>query len=96
MTAEKTTKAESTLVKLIAKATRRRNVELDPACTFKDLGVDSLQVVHIMVALEDALDIEIVDADLKDIKNMGAFVEYLNRKVIEKSESDRTNGHRKA
>ncbi len=84
MTKEKPAQVEKTLKALIAKCLRRDNFVLDPSSTFKDLGVDSLEVVHILVALEDSLDIEIVDSDLKDIKNMGAFIVYLEKRVAEK------------
>jgi len=84
MLKEKPAPVKETLKNLIAKRLRRDNFALDPSCTFKDLGVDSLDVVHIMVALEDALNIEIIDEDLKVIKNIGAFINYLERKVAEK------------
>jgi acyl carrier protein len=72
------------LERLIARATKQEAIIINPACTFKDLGVDSLEVVHILVALEDELGIDINDADLKNIHNMGAFVSYLEQKVSKK------------
>jgi acyl carrier protein len=84
MLKENPVRVEETLKYLIAKCLRRDNFVLDPSCTFKDLGIDSLDVVHIMVSLEDSLNIEIVDKDLIAIKNMGAFINYLEKKVAEK------------
>jgi acyl carrier protein len=84
MLKEKPAQVEETLRYLIAKRLRHDNFAMNPTCTFKDLGVDSLDVVNIMVALEDTLNIEIVDEDLKTIKNMGAFIAYLKQKVAEK------------
>ncbi len=75
---------EYTLKKLICKATNSRDVILTETCTFKDLGVDSMSVVQILVSLEDILGIDIVDEDLKQIHNMGAFIKYLKLKVDEK------------
>ncbi len=46
---DKDVSAEQTLRKLIAKATKRKNVNMTPTCTFKDLGVDSMSVVQILV-----------------------------------------------
>lgn len=74
---------QETLERLISKAKKRDRVIITPECTFKDLEVDSLEVVHILVALEDELGIDINDADLKGIHNMGSFIEYLEQKVVE-------------
>jgi acyl carrier protein len=37
------------------------------------------------VALEDHFDIEVVDEELESITNMGDFIDYINRKVTEKT-----------
>jgi acyl carrier protein len=84
MTIDKTIEVEETLRKIVAKITRNENVVLAPATTFKDLGADSLDVVQILVALEEAFDIELVDEDLKAITNMGGFIDYVKKKVAEK------------
>lgn len=81
---------EETLQKLIARITHKEVVVLDPQSTFKDLGVDSLEVVQIMVAVEDALGIDIADEDMKSIKNMAGFVDYLKKKVAGKDEAKKT------
>jgi acyl carrier protein len=86
MPKEKLPQVEKVLKDLITKCLRRDDFVLDPNSTFKDLGIDSLEVVHILVALEDSLDIEIVDEDLKSIKNMGALIVYLKQKVVEKQQ----------
>jgi acyl carrier protein len=85
MMTDKKQTVEETLRRLIAKATRNENVVLTPNSTFKALGVDSLEVVRILVALEDALNIDIKDADLKTIANMKGFIDYLKQKVAEKN-----------
>ncbi len=71
---------EQTLRELISKAVKKEIKSIDPESTFKDLGVDSLEVVHILVALEDRLGIDIKDQDLTQISNMGAFIDYLSQK----------------
>jgi acyl carrier protein len=76
---------EETLRKLVAKATKNESVVITRECTFKDLGVDSLEVVHILVALEDKLEIDINDKDLASIHNMKAFIDYLEEKVARKN-----------
>jgi acyl carrier protein len=40
--------------------------------------------VQILVAVEDAYDIEIDDEELQKITDMGGFVSYIERKVAEK------------
>ncbi len=75
---------EDTLQKIVARILRKEDVVLSPTTTFKDLGADSLDVVQIMVALEEALDIELVDEDLKAITDMGGFIDYVKKKVAEK------------
>jgi acyl carrier protein len=84
MAIDKTREVEETLRKIVAKITRKENVILTPTTTFKELGADSLDVVQIMVALEEAFDIELVDEDMKAISNMGGFFDYVKKKVAEK------------
>jgi len=52
--------------------------------TFKEMNADSLDIVQILVAVEEALDIEMEDEELENIKNIGEFVAYVERKVAEK------------
>lgn len=75
---------EDTLQKIIARVLRKENIILNPATSFKELGADSLDVVQIMVAIEEALDIELVDDEMKSITNMGAFIDYIKKKVTDK------------
>ncbi len=84
MTTENILTVEETLRNIVKKITRKEEVVLTPTTTFKDLGADSLDVVQILVALEEAFDIELVDEDLKSLNNMGAFIGYVKKKVAEK------------
>lgn len=84
MTTEKTMTVEQTLLKIVKKITRKEDIVLTPTTSFKELGADSLDVVQILVALEEAYDIELVDEDLKSLNNMGAFMGYVKKKVAEK------------
>lgn len=84
MTTDKTLEVEETLRKIVAKITRNENVVLTPTTTFKELGADSLDVVQVLVALEEAYDIELVDEELKAINNMGGFLDYVKKKVANK------------
>jgi acyl carrier protein len=84
MTVDRTLEVDEVLRKSIAKITRNENVTITPTTTFKDLGADSLDVVQIMVALEEAFDIELVDEEMKVLNDMGGFIAYVKKKVAEK------------
>ncbi len=84
MAIEKAANVEEPLQKTIAKILRKENVVLTPTTTFKELGADSLDVVQVMVAIEEAFDIELVDEEMKEISNMGSFIDYVKKKVAEK------------
>ncbi len=84
MTTDKTMEVEETLRKITAKILRKDDLVLSRTTSFKDLGADSLDVVQIMVALEEAYDIELVDEELKAITDMGGFIDYVKKKVADK------------
>lgn len=46
-----------------------------------DLGVDSLDIIEIIMAVEDELHIEIPDEDADKIKSVKDLVDYANSKV---------------
>ena len=69
---------------VVTKIVRKPDVDFSTASTFKDLEADSLDIVQILVALEDAYDIEIQDEELQGVTNMGNFIAYIERKVAEK------------
>jgi|WetSurMetagenome_2_1015567.scaffolds.fasta_scaffold1427137_2 acyl carrier protein len=72
---------EETLKNIIGRVLHQDNPVLNPAGTFKELGADSMDVVQIMVALEEQLDIELLDKELKNISNMAGFIAYIQQKV---------------
>ncbi|HEY86686.1 MAG TPA: acyl carrier protein [Dehalococcoidia bacterium] len=69
----------------VTRITRKDISQFTRTTTFKDLEADSLDIVQILVALEDHFDIEVVDEELESITNMGDFIDYINRKVAEKT-----------
>ncbi len=75
---------EETLKKIVTRVTRKPETAFSPETTFEDLDADSLDIVQMLVALEDAYDIEIQDEELQGIKNMGDFIAYVERKIGEK------------
>lgn len=48
-----------------------------PAVAFKDLALDSLDVVEVVMAVEEEFAIEIPDAEADKITSVGEAVEYL-------------------
>ena len=75
---------EETLKKIVTRVTRKTETAFSRETTFEDLDADSLDIVQVLVALEDAYDIEIQEEELQEIKNMGDFISYIERKAGEK------------
>ena len=48
----------------------------------EDLGADSLDIVELIMALEDAFDVEIPDSDAEKIATVGDAVEYVKSLYI--------------
>ena len=84
MSVEETTKIEETVSEIVTKITRKPDINFTPTTTFKDLNADSLDIVQILVRLEDTYDIEIQDEELREVANMGDFIDYIKRKIAEK------------
>ena len=75
---------EETVKKIVTRIVRKPDTDFVPTATFKDFGADSLDIVQILVAVEDAYDIEIQDEELQEITDMASFVAYIERKIAEK------------
>lgn len=59
---------------------RSKDVQLN-SCIVEDLGADSLDVVELTMAFEDAFDIEIPDEDAENIKTVRDAIVYLSERV---------------
>jgi len=88
MQLKKNLAVEETLSQIIAKVLHRDKVTLTDTTTFKELGADSLQVVQILVAIEDVLEVDLVDKELRDISDVGEFIRYLKLKRGENHAAD--------
>ena len=63
-----------------------REEEITEESTFvQDLGADSLEVVEIVMALEEAFNIEIPDDEVDQIKTVGDAVQFIESKLKEKA-----------
>lgn len=55
-------------------------IQLDSSLQ-KDLGLNSLDVINIVVEFEDAFDIEIDEPDIRAFATVGDLVDYLDHHV---------------
>jgi len=56
--------------------------KVNPQASFvDDLGADSLDQVELIMAFEDAFDVEIPDEDAEKLKTVKDAIEYLSGKV---------------
>jgi len=56
--------------------------QVTPEATFvDDLGADSLDQVELIMALEDAFDIEIPDEEAEKLKKVQDVIEYVQNKI---------------
>ncbi len=76
---------EETVRKIVTRVTRKSEADFSPSATFGDFSADSLDIVQILVAIEDAYDIELQEEELQKITNMGDFVAYVESKIAEKN-----------
>lgn len=71
-------------VKEIASKILHKDVDFNAVTNFKELGADSLDIVQIMVKVEDTYNIEMVDEEMQEIKNIKDFIAYIERKIAAK------------
>ena len=55
----------------------------DSASFIDDLGADSLDTVELVMAFEEAFEIEIPDEDAEDIQTVSHAVSYISAKMAE-------------
>jgi len=58
-----------------------RHEELKPGTELAALGVDSLDVVEVVMELEDAFDIEIQDEELHDVNTIQDLIHVVNEHI---------------
>ena len=60
------------------------DVEITEATSFKDdLNADSLDLFEMVMALEEAFEVEIGTEELEKITTVGAVIDYLKEKGVE-------------
>jgi acyl carrier protein len=59
--------------------------QVDPSASFvDDLGADSLDIVELVMAFEEAFDIDIPDEDAEKIQTVKQAIEYIDGKTAKK------------
>lgn len=66
-----------TLQQAIKKELGRDLGALTPDTTFEELALDSLDVVQMIMAIEEAFEIEIDDEDVESLKTVGQLLDYI-------------------
>ena len=72
---------ENVLRTLLTQEFKVEGEAIRPEATFKELGLDSLDVVSFAMALEDRLQIEIPEKELVGVETYGDALTLLERKV---------------
>ncbi|MBI5410753.1 MAG: acyl carrier protein [Nitrospirae bacterium] len=73
---------EDRIRKIIAEQLGVEEDEVVPEASFvDDLGADSLDTVELVMAFEEAFDIEIPDEDAEKILTVGRALEYIKEKM---------------
>lgn len=55
--------------------------QVEPSASFvDDLGADSLDIVELVMAFEEAFDLDIPDEDAEKIKTVGDAIKYIEDK----------------
>ena len=75
------TEIETTIRGLLTEEFRVEEEGIKPEATFKELGLDSLDVVSFAMALEDRLQIEIPEKELDGVNTYGDALALLERKL---------------
>jgi acyl carrier protein len=73
---------EEKVKEIIAKQLGVNPAEVTPEASFvEDLGADSLDTVELVMAFEEAFNIEIPDEDAEKIAKVKDAVEYIQKKM---------------
>ena len=71
--------------KVIAASKRIPEDKVAVDSTFEELGIDSMDAVEILFALENEFDINIPDEEVKSVRNVRQMVEGVERLLAAKS-----------
>jgi acyl carrier protein len=70
------------MAQIITRQLGAKPAQIVPDASFiDDLGADSLAIVQLVMAIEEAFDIEIPDADADQLQTIGDAVAYLHQRL---------------
>lgn len=67
------------VISVIAKTQRIPKEKITPESTFEELGLDSLDSVNILFALEEEFQISIPDEDTREIRSVAQMIEGIGK-----------------
>ena len=65
-----------------------QNIADDPNVTFDAMGLDSLALVELQLAIQQKYGFAIDDGDTRHITTIGGAIDFTNRRIREKESSD--------
>jgi acyl carrier protein len=72
------------VLRIIAETQRKEPAQVTIDSSFEELGIDSMDGVNIIFALENEFDINVPDEEVKNIRSIRDMVEGV-RKLVERS-----------
>ena len=74
-----------TVLRIVAETQRKELSQVKVESTFEELGIDSMDGVNIVFALENEFDINVPDDEVKNIRSVSDMVNGVRRLVAEKT-----------
>ncbi|RMH48353.1 MAG: acyl carrier protein [Gammaproteobacteria bacterium] len=62
--------------------------KLNPSAVLTDIGADSLDMMSIILAVQEATDLEIPDEDLDGLRTVNDIVVYVNERISGATKSE--------
>ena len=76
-----TTEIEGVVRMLLVEEFKIDEADIRREATFKEMGLDSLDVVSLVMALEDRLGVEIPERELEGVERLENALDLLERKI---------------
>ena len=76
-----TTEIEGVVRSLLVEEFKIDEADIRREATFKEMGLDSLDVVSLVMALEDRLGVEIPERELEGVERLENALDLLERKI---------------
>ena len=70
---------EERLKKIFAKVSKKTDISRD--CVLKDLGLDSLDLVEVLMSIEEEFDIEFEEEEMLALKTVQDVYDAIERKI---------------